>query len=189
MSLLGPVLALIGVVLGASLSFAFAFVGESRRERWALGREWRERRLQAYTGYLADCKRLRDLAQRIAAAVGLNDQAPVLSRADGLELLAEANMARSSSFETVNLVGGRDVVEAGRALNRGLWRLEWFARGYLDDSDRAGWDEAMDHYFEAINDFHRAARVDLGVRGEFSPRRAERSPRERYADDLRRRTG
>ncbi|MEV6633209.1 hypothetical protein AB0M54_20915 [Actinoplanes sp. NPDC051470] len=185
MSVLGPVLALIGVVVGGALSFIFAFVGESRRERWALRREWRERKLQAYSGYLADCKRLRDLAQRLAAGVGLDDQAPPLPRSENLEPLAEANMARSASFETVSLVGGKDVVEAGRRLNVALWRLEWFARGFLDDTDTVGWSEAMAGYFAAINDFHRCARCDLAVAGEFSPRTAETSPRILYERDRR----
>ena len=71
----------------------------SSMQQWALGREWRDRRLQAYGAYVGDIKRMRDLAQRVAAAVGLDDQAPPLDREAGLPLLAEANMTRSSSFE------------------------------------------------------------------------------------------
>ena len=49
MSIVGPVLALAGVLIGAVLSYVFSLQGERRRERWALNREWRERRLQTYS--------------------------------------------------------------------------------------------------------------------------------------------
>jgi hypothetical protein len=184
-SVVGSLLALAGVVVGAVLSYVFALLGESRRERWALSREWRERRLRTYGAYVADAKRMRSIAQRIAADVGLDDQAPPLSRADGADQLAEANMARGNSFETLALLAGRDLVEAAWALNRAVWRLEWFARGLLDDTDVEGWHIAVCDYFHAINLFHESARQELGVTGEFSPREAEGSPRERYEQERR----
>ncbi|GAA2485863.1 hypothetical protein [Winogradskya humida] len=180
MNSLTPILALTGVIVGAALSYFFTFMAEQRREQWALGREWRERKLQAYGQYVSCVKRMRDIAERIAASVQLDDHAPPLQREAGLEPLAEANMARSSSFETVNLIGGSNVVAAGQELNRAIWRIEWFARGLLDDTDRDGWAKAFDDYFTAINGFHRAARADLGVSGEFSPRAAQPSPRLGY---------
>lgn len=183
MAYLAPVMALAGVVVGASLSFLFTSTMEKRKESWTLDREWRERKLRAYGAFLTDVRRLRDLAQRVAAAVDLDDQAPPLGRDAGLEPMAEANMARSASFETVNLVGGRDVVEAGRELNRAVWRLEWFARGFLDDSDREGWAEAFRAYHAAINEFNKRARLDIGVLSEFSPRSTEPSTRIQYERD------
>lgn len=187
MTILGSVLALLGVVVGAALSYVFTFLAERRREHWALGREWTERKLLAYGSYVSDVKRMRDLAQRMAAAIGLDDQAPPLQRDIGLEPLAEANMARSSSFESVNLIGGEDVVKAGWELNRAVWRLEWFARGFLDDTDQDGWFDAFRNYYAAINRFHECARLDLGVGGEFMPRSGEPSPRTQYEMDRRQR--
>ncbi len=189
MSVAGPLIALAGVVVGAVLSYAFALLGESRRERWALGREWRERRLRAYGDFLADVKRMRSVAARIAAGVGLDEHAPPLARDEGLGLLAEANMARGGSFEALALMADRDLVEAARALNRAVWRLEWFARGLLDDSDVEGWHVGVRDYFEAINRFHELAREELGVTGSFSPREAEGSPRELYERERQARTG
>jgi hypothetical protein len=170
---LSPLLALAGVIVGAALSYFFTLVTEKRRERWALDREWRERKLQSYGRYLSDVKRMRDIAQRIAAGVGLDDQAPPLQRDAGVGPLAEANMSRSSSFESVSLIGGKDVIDTGRPLNRAVWRLEWFARGFLDDSDVEGWQEASRNYVAAINKFHESARLDLGVSDEFAPREAD----------------
>jgi hypothetical protein len=187
-SITGPLIALVGVVVGAVLSYAFALLGERRRERWALGREWRERRLQTYGSFVADVKRMRSLAQRVAADIGLDDQAPPLARELALDLLADANMARGGSFEALAMMADRRLVEAARALNRAVWRLEWFARGLLDDSDVEGWHIAVRDYFVAINLFHELAREELGVTGEFSPRDAEGSPREQYERERRART-
>jgi hypothetical protein len=170
-------------MVGAGLSYFFTSMAERRRQRWTLQREWRGLKLQVYGAYVADVKRMRDLAQRIAAGVQLDDQAPPLSRDAGSEPLAEANMARSSSFETVTLIGGKAVVEAGRGLNRAVWRLEWFARGFFDDTDRAGWAEAFHSYHAAIDRFHESARLDIGVTAEFSPRPTEPSPRDQYDRD------
>ncbi|MFG1604945.1 hypothetical protein [Actinoplanes sp. NPDC049265] len=183
MTYLAPIMALAGVIVGGCLSIMMTLTVERKREHWNLAREWRERKLQAYGTYLADVKRLRDLAERVAASVGLDDQAPPLGRDAGLEQMAEANMARSVSFETVNLVGGRPVVEAGRLLNRAVWRLEWFARGLLDDSDREGWIHAFRSYHAAINVFTECSRLDVDVSGEFSPRVTEPSPRVQYESD------
>ncbi|GLW32993.1 hypothetical protein [Actinoplanes regularis] len=188
MNIASPLIALVGVVVGAVLSYAFAVLGESRRERWALNREWRERRLQTYGAYVADVKRMRSIAQRIGADVGLDDQAPRLRREDGLDQLAEANMARGNSFEALAMMAGRDLVEAARELNRTVWRLEWFARGLLDDADVEGWHIAAGNYYEAINRFNHLARTELGVTGELSPRAAEKSPREHYEQERRTRT-
>jgi hypothetical protein len=88
--------------------------------------------------------------------------------------------ARGNSFETLALMGDRDLVEAARDLNRAVWRLEWFARGLLDDNDVDGWRIATHDYYRSVNNFHELARHELGVTGVFSPREAERSPRERY---------
>ncbi|MBG0565355.1 hypothetical protein [Actinoplanes aureus] len=180
MSAVGSLLTLAGVIVGAVLSYVFARMGESRRERWALGREWRERRLQIYGAYLADVKRIRMLAQRIAADVGLDDQAPSLSRADGVDLLDEADMARGNTFELLALIASQDLVKAAGALNDAVWDLEWFARGRLDDTDIEGWHSRMRNYFQALNVFHKHARHELGVTGELSPREAQGSPRVRY---------
>jgi hypothetical protein len=173
----GPLIALAGVAVGGVLSYLFASLGENRRERWALAREWRERRLHAYSAYVGDVKRMRDVAQRIAADVGLDETAPPLSRSAGADLLAEANMARSRSFETLALIADRDLVETAFELNRTIWRLEWFARGLLDDADADGWHDAVRSYHRAINAFHQKARHELGIVGEFAPRGTEGPPR------------
>lgn len=188
MSIASPLIALAGVVVGAVLSFVFTQLGERRREQWALSREWRERRLRTYTAYLDNVKRTRSISQRVAADIGLDDQAPPLSRDEAIDQLMEANKADASSFEALARVADRELVEAARALNRAVWRLEWFARGLLDDTDVDGWHIAVGDYFHAMNRFHERARDELGVHGGFSPRVHEDSPRALYEQERRVRT-
>ena len=179
MTVLPPLLGLVGVIIGAGLAYLFTTLGERRRERWALSREWRERKLQAYGRYLSDVKRMRDLAQRIAAASGLDDQAFPLPAETGIDQLADANTARGSSFETLVLIAGQDVVDAGRALDKAVWRLDRHARGKLSGSSPDTWLEALRLYHAAIDVFHNAARADLGVTSALLPRQTEQL-REQY---------
>jgi hypothetical protein len=144
------------------LTYVFSVQGERRRERWAVDRERRERRLRTYSGYLSDVKRMKNIAARIAADAGLDDRAPPLARTAGQDALAEAAMARGDSFETLALMGERDLVEAARALNRAVWRLEWFARGLLDDTDIDGRRIAKGGYYRAVRHFQEIARRELG---------------------------
>jgi hypothetical protein len=81
------------------------------------------------------------------------------------------------STEMVALLGSKETVSALGELNRAVWRMEWFARGLLDDDDREGWEEAGRAYRQAANRFHDCARRDLGVPGELRPRDLEPSPR------------
>jgi hypothetical protein len=182
-SIAGPVIALIGVVVGAVLSYAFSQLGERRRERWALSKEWRERRLQTYTAYLDNVKRIRSISQRVASTLGLDDQAPPLSRDEAINQLADASKADASSFEALALIADRELIEAARRLNRAVWRQEWFARGLLDDTDAEGWRVAVGDYFDAMNAFHECARKELGVVGELAPRMAEDSPLKQYQQE------
>jgi hypothetical protein len=175
------IFALVGVVLGAATSYAVTALGERSRYRRSLDAEWRERRFQTYKGYLAEVKRARMLAQRIAAGVGLDDQAEPIDRESGLLLLAEADEARGTSFEAVGLLAGSGTILAGRALNRAVWRLGWFARGRFDDLDRRGWRQSLESYHAAIDFFHDCVRQELDIRGPYLHRETEPSPLIAYA--------
>jgi hypothetical protein len=85
-------------------------------------------------------------------------------------LLAEAETRRGLSSEVVTLTGGEAVIEAHRKVNQTLWRMEWFARGLVEDASRENWDRVRREYVNAINNFHECARRDLIVPGEYLPR-------------------
>jgi hypothetical protein len=173
-----PIFTLGGVAVGAILSYVATVISERTRRRWDLDRLWNEKRLDSYARYAEAVKHKCMLAQRIAVSAGLDVRAQPLDCEEGLRLLAEAEAeaVRGVSYEKVVLLGSRDTVAALYELNKASWKLDWFARGKLDDDDRAGWDEAMNAYAKAFDRFHRSARADLSVPGEYFSRDQGLSP-------------
>ncbi|GAB2806281.1 hypothetical protein GCM10027176_09080 [Actinoallomurus bryophytorum] len=161
---------LLGVALGAFSSYLVSFLGERTRYRRDISGHWTERKLESYARYLSDAKYMSTLTRRVAASVGLDDQALALSRDEGLPLLAEAETKRGLSSEVVSLIGGKATVEAHRRVNKALWRMEQLARGLIKGSGREEWVQARREYVNAMNDFHENARLDLIVPGEYTPR-------------------
>jgi hypothetical protein len=60
-------------------------------------------------------------------------------------------------------VGSADVISALRLLNQAVWKLEWFARGKIDNRDTETWVLAGRAYRDAINAFQESVRRDLKV--------------------------
>jgi hypothetical protein len=158
---------LLGVLLGAGLSYLAGWARERAKYRRDLSQRWEERKLDAYVAYISDVKQMRAIARRIAGDSIPDPGLPIaLSREVGLPLLGEAEARRSVSAEVVALVGGADVISALRTLNQAVWRLEWFARGKLED-DGTAWQAAEAAYSGAINTFQECARRDLNVPGLY----------------------
>ena len=166
---------LAGVTLGAISSYLVGSLSERTRYRRNLSRQWVEREIESYARYLSDLKDMSTLARRVTASVGLDDHALPLPRDQGLPLLAEAEIRRGQSSEVLTLVAGPETLEAHRALNLAVWRLEWFARGPSGDLDRGGWQKARREYENAVDTFHASARHELGVPGEYVSRTSEPS--------------
>jgi hypothetical protein len=179
------ILTLVAVLIGALASFLSTSWLNRSQHRSDLDRSWRLTRLESYRNYLRDAKTMRTIAQRMAAGVGLDDQAAPLERAVSSDALAQADADRSAAYEMVALTGSCETLAAAHILNRALWRLDWFARGRLDDNDRPGWQEAMRAYMVAIDAFHEAARRDMGVPGAYRRREPEIPPNVLYEQERR----
>jgi hypothetical protein len=164
-------LTLAGVALGALCSYASGAVNERLKFKREIGRQWSERRFECFAAYAAEVKTMSTLARRMAAARGLHTLAPdALSVEAGAPLLTEAEVRRSISMESLRLLADADTVAAAHRLNEAVWRLEWIAKGTVPDGTPSRWDQAMSRYLSAFDDFHRAARRELGVPGTDVPR-------------------
>jgi hypothetical protein len=133
------------------------------RSKWKRSQSvrWDERRLVAYSEYAAAVKTLITIAWRIGAARGLPSIGAPLGVEEGLPLLADAEATRGAKWETVQLLGDPDTVNAARRWHMCAWKLNRFARGEL-----AGADEFLATYSEAgtaRDHFYRAARASLNV--------------------------
>ncbi|MFE9722019.1 hypothetical protein ACFYQ5_00015 [Streptomyces sp. NPDC005794] len=151
------------VLLGALTTHLTTYVMERSRNKYALVTRWDDRKIDAYEGYV----------DRVRAGIFLSVQLyehkegirpSGKSEGDLLEELLEAARLRGRAFERVMLLGGDAVVEAGHELNTAALAIDWQAEGKtvgtLDE-----WRSRNRAAFREINDFHEAARMDLGVQG------------------------
>ncbi|MCT9082092.1 hypothetical protein [Streptomyces fulvoviolaceus] len=165
MSLASQALPLVGVAIGAVVSLAVSAVNERTRWRRQQSVRWDERRLNAYAEYAHTVKELVNRYRGLAVARGLTTGSTQLEPTDAvLEELAAAETHRSALAEALWLLGDVESNTAAVKLNHALWHLEWLARG-IPTSGNATWSEAYLEFRKAREDFLKAARCDLGVRG------------------------
>lgn len=161
------------MLLGALTTHLTNYVMERSRHRRELLTRWDDRKLDAYGGYV---DRVR---AGIFLAVHLYEHREGIRRSEqpDAEMVAdmsEAEWQRGRSFEQIMMLGGDDVVEAAHELGAAVRAMDWQATGRTSGSLEE-WRELHRAAFRAINDFHEAARTDLGVlgsvRGEKHPER------------------
>ena len=161
----------LGVLLGAASSYVATSAMERTRYRRDLDGRWTERKLGAYITYINDVKEMRAIARRMLRDTGIDVNLPIaLTKEEGLSLMAEVEARRSISAERVLLVGSEEVINALRALNQAVWRIEWFARGLIENVNADTWGQASNEYRTAIDSFQECARRDLHVPGSYVPR-------------------
>lgn len=164
------IITLLGVLLGATSSYLATSAMDRARSRRDRDERWIGRKIDAYINYLDNVKEMRVIARRMLRDTGLDVSLPIaLTKEEGLPLLAEAEAHRSISAERVLLVGSEDVIGALRALNQAIWKIEWFARGLIENADADVWLQASGEYHAAINSFQECARRDLRVPGIYVP--------------------
>lgn len=170
MALVDQLPALIGVVVGAGLSFTSTSFVERSRWRRAQAVRWDERKLTAYAEFGNAVKDMVLLANRIAAGRGLNEHPqPMEPSEQNLAALAEAAAQCSLLNEQLRLLADEDTITASRAMNHRAYRLEWFAYGRLDGSAKE-WASAYVEYRDARDAYLGCARASLQVEGPGVPR-------------------
>jgi hypothetical protein len=154
------------VLLGAAATFASTRFAE--RTRWKHERDsrWDVKLLDSYAEFSDTIKQFISLANRIAAARGLNTAQPLDPEA-GLEQLAQAEIELSLKWEHLLLLGDPATVIAAREWRHAAWHLEWFARGLR--SGQSNWDEASMENSRCRRAFYEAARAGLAITGGLPP--------------------
>jgi hypothetical protein len=154
----------VGAVLAGAL---LSFVGTSLNDRFRFRRDRAakliEQRSAAYAGYARSIKACYSLSNRIAAGRGLHATTPSLAPEDGLPQLEAAAAQRERDWEHVLLLGDPATVETARTWHRSVWRMEWYAHGWIDDADAAGWEEAVATASRSRTEFYAAARQSLDI--------------------------
>ena len=156
---------LVGVGLGAIMTYVINFMGERVRFRRDIELRWHERKLDAYINYVNDVKAVHKLARRIAAARGLHDRDIPLEPEEGMADLADAITRRSRSSELLTVFAGAETRAALRTLNDEIRCLIWYARGVIPDATPEGWDLAFSEFMLALDQFHEHVRLELHIPG------------------------
>ncbi|MCL7379633.1 hypothetical protein [Streptomyces sp. 35G-GA-8] len=154
------------VLLGALTTHLTNYVMERSRHRRELLTRWDDRKLDAYAGYIDTMRTCIFVAvQLYEHKEGLRESGKTES-----EMLAEQSEAgrlRGRAFEQIMLLGGDEVVEAAHELNVVALAVDWQASGKTTGT-LEDWRERNRAVFREINQFHEAARVDLGVQGKVT---------------------
>ncbi|MFD9219818.1 hypothetical protein ACFWDI_07280 [Streptomyces sp. NPDC060064] len=154
------------VLLGAMSTHLTNYAMERQRKKHELVTRWDSKKLEAYEGYVDSVRSC------IFLAVQLYEHKEGLRESDKSEreMLAEmsdAGRLRGRAFERIMLLGGDDVVEAAHELNAIALKVDWQANGKIDGT-LDEWRDRNRAAFRGINDFHEAARSDLGVDGRVT---------------------
>ena len=161
----GQVPVLVGVALGALLSFCATYVIERLHWRRSQSVRWDERRLMAYADYAHAVKQMVVIGNRICAGRGLASLAQPLEPSDeNFALLASVEERRTVLAETLRLLSDAATDEAARAMTQCAWRIERMARG-LGAASSEDWEQAIDEFQHARSIFTECARSSLQVDG------------------------
>jgi hypothetical protein len=154
------------VLLGAMSTHLTNYAMERQRKKHELVTRWDSKKLEAYEGYVDSVRSCIFLAvQLYEHKEGL--RASDKSEREMLAEMSDAGRIRGRAFERIMLLGGDDVVEAAHELNAVALNVDWQANGKIGGT-LDEWRERNRAVFREINDFHEAARVDLGVQGRVT---------------------
>ncbi|MFF1378372.1 hypothetical protein [Streptomyces sp. NPDC058308] len=159
------------MLLGALTTHATNYLMERSRNKHQLLTRWDDKKVDAYGDYVEAAKaRIAHAVRLYGLREGSGDGVRTASERTEQELreeLAAAARTWGSAFERVMLLGGDEAIEAGHDLNARISEIDWQATGRIGGS-LAEWRERNRAAFRAINDFHEAARQDLGIQGSVT---------------------
>jgi hypothetical protein len=153
--------ALLGVIVGALLSFVgTSFLDRSRWRRDQLSR-WDKDRKIAYSEYAYIVKTLTSHCVRMAAARGVTERFTPVDIETGMEDYKKLSLERSAKWEEVLLLGDDSTIEAARDWHKLVWHLDKFARGL--ESDPEVFSLTYAEAGKARDRFYECARRDLKI--------------------------
>lgn len=155
------VVTILGVLVGASATYAATMVTERTKWRRSQAARWDDRRLAAYNDYAQTLRRYLDIAFRLAATRGYPTISQPLDPDIGHPRLADAHAERAAYWEAVMLLGSPAAVAAGRAWFDDLVQLGYIAQGL--DADHIEFAALVTSIGRHRDAFYASARDDLGV--------------------------
>ena len=152
---------LLGVLVGSAATYVVTAVQERHRWRRQQAVRWDERRIAAYTDYARAVKKVISIAVRLAAQRGVYEDDFWFSGEVSESDLIDAEEERTTTWESVLMLGDDAVVAAGREWHQLTYRIMRLAIGQSSDMT---WGDAVRAIGQARGRFYAAARTDLGVK-------------------------
>ena len=122
MSVGNQVAPLVGVALGATLSWGTAALTDRARFRRDQASHWRERRLTAYSEFAVATKQTMSVLFRVGASLNVDEQTEPLTLDEAKPLLSAAFHERESAYERMRLVGSDASAEGSPYLGKNCLR-------------------------------------------------------------------
>jgi hypothetical protein len=160
-SLASQLPALIGVVVGALLSYVGGHMTERSRWRREMVTRWDASQLRALTDYSIAIKAELRICLRLAAYKGLSSRPDPLDPETGSAMLTAAEDQRATQFESLLLLADPATVDAARRWQQAIWTLH--PHVVPVDATGAEFLELFRQAGIARERFYDAARLSLGV--------------------------
>lgn len=161
MDLSSELVALLGVAVGAGLSWGSGALTDRSRFRREQQVRWREQRLSTYANFSAAAKQTMSLLFRVGAHLKVDQQSEPMSLDEAKPLLAAAFHAREQEFERVRMVGSPEIVEAARTWVREIYTMRALIEAGTNDV--AEWRGQVASTNRARDGFYEVARAEIGL--------------------------
>lgn len=165
---------LAGVALGAIASYLASSVNGQAGHRREVEKGWEERKYENFAAFVEDVKMLSHISRRMAASLGLHDRMVDADRLDpeqGCLMIDEANQRRTVSIERLRLLSDSETISAAYRLNEAVAAMTRIVQGKIPKAGQDHWRNAEKAFTEALDAFHRCARIELWATGGHVPKR------------------
>ena len=170
-----PWIGLVGVALGAGMSYVASALTERSRLRHETSARWEARLVDAIASYSSALKMQSRICLRIAGSYWPPMTTNPIDPQDGRRALAEYEDERSAEFERLLLLADESVVAAARAWQEAVWALHPIQNG-PEVMGRERFEAQLRVAALRRDAFYAGARAQLGVAGfgSIAPDRVSR---------------
>lgn len=158
--MISQIVTLVGVIVGALTSYLATTRAERAKHHRLMATRWDERKLNTYVEYATCVKDTGAFAKR-----ALQAEEGSAARQDFVAAMEQGELRRSALFEALVMLASPAAVEAAKELNLALRDRIIAARertAVIGERDLVA----------RLNDYHAAARLDLGISTGAIPRQS-----------------
>lgn len=162
MEIVTQLITLGGVAIGAAATYLVTSLTEKATWRRTEAIRWDKERLGAYLAWLDAIKAMIMISSRLVEAKGVPAGVSPIDEANGMALLDQVELDRSSKFEGVLLLGSTEAIAAAQKVNEAAWLACDVASGRRELAEES-WLAAYRGYRVAREQFYASARASINV--------------------------